>query len=222
MNLDAFPWVALLLLGAWHGINPGMGWLFAVALGMQEGKGRAVWRALPPLAVGHGVAVLLAVIVGALLGAALPREALTWLVAAVLAGFGVFKLVRSSHPRFGGMKASWMDLAVWSMLMATAHGAGLMVIPFALEPAMALGHAAHAGHAMAAPATAGIGQLSAGGIGATLLHTLGYIGITGAIALVVYQWAGLRHLRRFWLNLDLVWAVALIGTAVFTVLRWPG
>jgi hypothetical protein len=217
VSLDAFPWAALLLLGAWHGVNPGMGWLFAVALGMQEGRGRAVWRALPPLAVGHGVAVLQAVIVGVLLGAVLPREALKWLVAAMLAAFGAYKLLRSSHPRFGGMKASWMDLAIWSMLMATAHGAGLMVVPFALEPAMAADHGAHAGHAMAA--SAGIGPLSAGGIGATLLHTLGYIGITGVIALVVYHWAGLRQLRRVWLNLDLVWAVALIGTAAFTVIR---
>jgi hypothetical protein len=217
--MDALPWAALLLLGAWHGINPGMGWLFAVALGMQEGRGRAVWRALPPLAVGHAVAVLQAVIVGALLGVVLPREALTWIVAALLAGFGVFKLVRASHPRFGGMKASWMDLAVWSMLMATAHGAGLMVVPFALEPAMAMGHGAHAGHAMADTSAAGVGALSAGGVGATLVHTAGYIGVTGVIALVVYQWAGLRHLRRFWLNLDVVWAVALIGTAVFTVMR---
>lgn len=219
MTLDAFPWVALLLLGAWHGVNPGMGWLFAVALGMQEGRGRAVWRALPPLALGHGVAVLLAVAAGALLGVVLPREALRWLVAAVLAGFGLFKLMRSSHPRYGGMRATWMDLVVWSMLMATAHGAGLMVIPFALEPAMAVGHTGHVGHAMAAPATAGLNVLGAGGLVATVLHTLGYIGVTGAVALVVYQWAGLRHLRRLWLNLDLVWAVALIGTAVFTAVR---
>jgi hypothetical protein len=83
---------------------------------------------------------------------------------------------------------------------------------------MGMERAGHAGHAMTGPATAGIGLLGAGGLGATVLHTLGYIGITGAITLVVYQWAGLRHLRRFWLNLDLVWGVALIGTAVFTVM----
>ena len=50
-------WKAMLVLGAYHGINPGMGWLFAVALGMQQRSARGVWRALPPIALGHALAV---------------------------------------------------------------------------------------------------------------------------------------------------------------------
>jgi hypothetical protein len=214
MTAATLPWVALLGLGAWHGINPGMGWLFAVALGMQEGRARAVWRALPPLALGHALAVGLAVLLVSALGVALPHKLLPWLVAAVLLGFGVFRLVSSRHPRFGGMRATSRDLVIWSLVMASAHGAGVMVLPFVMTPTAGSGHMSHYGAAMA-----GAGMPAAGGLTATLLHTGGYIVVTGLVALVVYQWAGLRQLRRWWLNIDLVWAFALIGTAVFTVLH---
>ncbi len=128
----SWPWLALLLLGAWHGINPGMGWLFAVALGLQEQKRRAVWRALLPLALGHGLAIAAAIVVGALVGLILPVRYLKWLVAVVLVGFGLYRLVRHRHPRWGGMRVGFRDLTVWSLLMASAHGAGLMVLPFVL------------------------------------------------------------------------------------------
>ncbi len=131
MEIQAsWPWLALLLLGAWHGINPGMGWLFAVALGLQEQKRRAVWRALLPLALGHGLAIAVAILAGALLGLVLPVRYLRWLVAVMLVGFGLYRLVRHRHPRWGGMRVGFRDLTVWSLLMASAHGAGLMVLPF--------------------------------------------------------------------------------------------
>ena len=214
MTSTTLPWVALLGLGAWHGINPGMGWLFAVALGMQEGRARAVWRALAPLALGHALAVGFAVVVVVVLGVALPHDLLPWLVAAVLLGFGMFRIVSHRHPRFGGMRVTRRDLVVWSLLMASAHGAGIMVLPFLMDPGT---DGAHVGH-HAAPMMGG-GMLGANGLTATLLHTAGYIFVTGLVAVIVYQWAGLRQLRRWWLNLDVLWAVALIGTAVFTVLR---
>src|SRR5689334_18982593 len=50
-------WQAMVLLGAYHGINPGMGWLFAVALGLQQGSARGVWRALPPIVAGHALSI---------------------------------------------------------------------------------------------------------------------------------------------------------------------
>ena len=219
---ESWPWLALLLLGAWHGVNPGMGWLFAVALGLQERRGRAVWRALPPLAAGHAAAVGAAIGVGALLGLAIPVAAMKWIVAAFLLGFGVYRLFRHGHPRYGGMRVGPAQLAVWSFLMATAHGAGLMVLPFVLGPAIPGGavgrHAGHAAHVAPAAGArlAGLSAEQIAGVGAAVVHTAGYLLVTGLVAWLVYRKLGLRKLRQLWWNLDLVWAIALIATALVT------
>lgn len=199
------PELALLVLGAWHGLNPGMGWLFAVALGLQEQRGAAVWRALPPLALGHGVAIGAAVLLGVVAGVIASPAALRWGVAALLLAFGVFRLVRARHPRWRGMRVGFRDLTVWSTLMASAHGAGVMVLPFVVGGPT---HAGAHGHVVASDA-AGI---------ATLLHTSGYLAVTGLLALVVFRWFGVSMLRRVWINLDLVWAFALIVTGLATPL----
>ena len=125
--------LALLGLGALHGINPAMGWLFAVALGLQEKRARAVWRALPPLALGHALAIAVVVAVFTTIGVLVPMRVLRWGVALLLAGFGVYRLFRHAHFRYGGMRVGARELTIWSFLMATAHGAGLMVLPFVLE-----------------------------------------------------------------------------------------
>ena len=122
----------MLLLGAYHGINPGMGWLFAVALGMQEQKGSAVARSLVPMALGHALAIGSVVLAAAFLGMALPREAIRYPVAALLVGLGILSLVRHHHPRWVRMQVGFRDLTLWSFLMASAHGAGLMVLPVLL------------------------------------------------------------------------------------------
>ncbi len=209
---DSWPWLALLLLGAWHGINPAMGWLFAVALGLQERRGAAVWRALLPLALGHTLAIAGAIGLAALIGLVLPLEYLKWLVAATLLGFGVYRLFRHRHPRWGGMRVGAWDLTVWSFLMASAHGAGLMVLPFVLGIQLSMHAAAgHAGHVsgFADPVT---------GFLATLVHMAGYLVVTALVAWVVYERLGLRLLRQAWFNLDLVWAAALATTGCLTVL----
>ena len=222
MTAEVWPWAALVLLGAVHGLNPGMGWLFAVALGLQERSVRAVWRALGPLAAGHGVAILIAICATAALGTMLPVDALKWLIAVTLVGYGAYKLVRERHPRYGGMTVGPRDLTIWSALMATAHGAGLMVVPFLLraEQAMAMpaGHAGHAGHAADVVAHAGPSTELAASVVATLLHTGGYLLVTGLLAAIVYRKLGLRLLGRVWINIDRVWAGALIVTGVLTPL----
>jgi hypothetical protein len=253
------PWLALAGLGALHGINPGMGWLFAVALGLQERRGAAVWRALPPLAIGHGLAIAVVVALAAVVGLVLPLGWLKWSVAGLLLAMGVYRLFRHGHPRYGGMQVGPLQLTIWSFLMASAHGAGLMVLPIVLgmrargtdaaaaEPAGA-DHHSHAGHVMgrgAAESHAGPGMgpgVEAGAmagadgghaghmdvlfsgmaqgqweaLAVTLVHTLGYLLVTGVVAVIVYRRLGLRLLRTAWINLDLIWAGALILTALVT------
>jgi len=206
------PWAALLGLGAVHGLNPGMGWLFAVALGMQEGSGRAVWRALGPLALGHVIAVTAVVLAATTIGEAIPDRPLQWIVAAMLVTLGAWKLVRHSHIRYGGMRVGPRQLATWSFLMATAHGAGLMVLPFVLGRAA---HHAHGGHQ---PLLAGPSATHVAGLAVGAVHTAGYLLVTGALAWLVFRRLGLRMLRSAWINLDLVWAVALIVTGLATPL----
>lgn len=212
-----WPWLGLLLLGALHGINPGMGWLFAVSLGLQEDDSRAVWRALGPLALGHLLAIAAVLALAGAVGLVIPPNALRWGVAVALCSVGVLQLVRHLHPRGGGMRVSARDLTLWSFLMASAHGAGLMALPFALalrgvHPAGgAVDHHAH-GNVL----TAGLSTPELTGLLATLIHTVGYLAVTGLVAVLVYEKLGLRLLRTAWINLDLIWGVALVVTGVLT------
>lgn len=214
VHIETLPLLAIIALGAWHGINPGMGWLFAVALGLQDRRGLAVWRALPPLALGHALAVLQTIAVGLVLGVVVPVATLKWVVGGVLVAVGLHKLARSRHPRYGGMRVGMAGLTVWSMLMAAAHGAGLMVLPFVLGQGVGAPGHSHHGRLL----TAGAGSVSAAGIVATLLHTAAYLLVTACVALLVYHRLGLRLLRSAWVNLDLIWAGALLVTGVLTPL----
>lgn len=202
----------MLLLGAYHGMNPGMGWLFAVALGMQERKGSAVARALVPIAFGHALAVGIVVLAAAFLGMALPREAIRYPVAALLLGLGIFSLVRHYHPRWVRMQVGFRDLTLWSCLMASVHGAGLMVVPVLLGSSTVEAAGQMAGHHHTAAAASPLAALLA-----TAVHTTAYLAVTGLIAWVVYSKLGLGILRKAWLNLNLVWAVALVITGLVTI-----
>jgi hypothetical protein len=207
-------WPALLALGAGHGINPAMGWLFAVALGLQRESRGAVWKALTPLALGHALAIAAAIVAAGMVGLIVPLEVLRWGTAGLLVGLGLFRLVRSRHIRFGGMQVNGRELATWSFLMASAHGAGLMVLPLVLGNLPAPGQAHH----VAAASVMGIASVEWSGVLAALVHTAGYLVVTGVIAVVVYERVGLRFLRTAWVNLDLIWAVALVVTGVATAL----
>jgi hypothetical protein len=212
-------WSTLFLLGAYHGINPGMGWLFAVARGMQEHRARAVAWSLPPIALGHALAIGVVVLIAQLAQAALPMLYIRIGVAVTLVGLGAYKLVRSRHFRWGGMQVGFRDLTIWSFLMASAHGAGLMVLPVVLAAPLS-GHlpGPHAHHMAMAAAQGATFQGAASGVWATLIHTLGYFTVTAAAALLVYQKFGLAMLRRSWFNLDLIWAIALVVTGLVALL----
>ncbi|MGA7625405.1 MAG: hypothetical protein WB630_24610 [Candidatus Acidiferrales bacterium] len=202
----------LLLLGAYHGINPGMGWLFAVALGMQEEKGSAVGRALVPIALGHALAIGIVVLAAAFLGMALPLTVIRYSVAALLVGLGIYCLLLHHHPRWVRMQVGFRDLTVWSFLMASAHGAGLMLLPVLLGNSTVEAHGQIAGHAHTSPATSPLA-----GMLATAVHTTAYLAMTGLLAWVVYRKFGLALLRKTWFNFNLVWGAALIATGVFTL-----
>jgi hypothetical protein len=211
-----WPWLALFALGAYHGLNPGMGWLFAVALGLQENSTRAVLRALPPIALGHLVSIGLVVMALELAQPRLPHRALRVLISAILLAFGLFRLIRSRHPRWVGMRVGFRDLTLWSFLMASAHGAGLMLAPILLGWPQE-GHR----HMMASVLPSLPAAFQAGAVRwwlPVVIHTAGYLAMTGLVALVVYRKLGVAILRRAWFNLDLVWAIALMATGTLTLL----
>lgn len=205
------PLITVIALGAYHGLNPGMGWLFAVALGVQEQKRAAVLRAFLPITLGHAASVAIVVALFALaqqLFADLPLRALA---AALLIGVGIYKLFHAHHQHWMGMRVGFRDLTIWSFLMATAHGAGLMLLPVLLGVAGAEGTRAasltnlaseHAAHLQAATPE----QM----IAAVTLHTLAMFLMMAGVAMVVYEKAGSAIWRTRRINLDLIWAIALI------------
>jgi hypothetical protein len=192
------------LLGAFHGANPAMGWLFAVALGLQERSRRLLLLALVPIAAGHEVSVALTVLVVQEARLVASDTPLRVGAAALLAGFAVWRLVRARHLRWVGMRVSLPELAWWSFLVTSAHGAGLMLVPVLLNlPGSEAGGALSAG---LLPATA-----------AALAHTAAAVLVAAAIALAVYDVVGLRLLRRGWVNVDRVWALSLLAAAAATL-----
>ncbi len=205
-----WPWITLALLGAYHGLNPGMGWLFAVALGLQEGSRAAVIRAFAPIALGHASSVAVVVAVVGTAQAFVSPDTLRTTGAALLVLVGVYKLLRPlSHPRWVGMRVGSRDLAAWSFLMATAHGAGLMLVPVLLQlPAAPTAHVAttpaayamtchhdtagdhsvHSGHAMPGdPAAIAAHDVHAGHMPAAM--AMGGMPLAGAAAVGVHTLA---------------------------------
>ncbi|HJU28813.1 MAG TPA: hypothetical protein VJ718_06565, partial [Candidatus Binataceae bacterium] len=210
-----WPWVAVALLGAYHGIDPSMGWLFAVALGLQERRRAKVISALPPIAAGHLVSVGIVV---ALIAWAIDAQwwVLRPLGAIALIAFGLFRFVwPRAHPRWVAMRVNARDLAIWSFLMATAHGAGLMLFPILMDmqmPAMAHHHMMHP-----MPATGGGALGFAQALAVVAVHTGAMLLVMGAVALIIYEWVGLKILRSAWINLDAIWAGALVAAGALSL-----
>ncbi|MEU1753316.1 hypothetical protein ABZ436_11735 [Micromonospora matsumotoense] len=201
--------LALVALGAFHGLNPAMGWLLAVARGLQQRRRTALLAALPPVAAGHlaSVAVVAALVTAT--RSVTASTALTVTGGAVLVGFGLWRLLSQRHFRWAGMRLSAAQVAGWSFLMSSAHGAGLMLLPVLLaDPPPAGGHA---GHLAAASAGALPGLVAAG------VHTLAMLGVALTVALVVYEVLGVGVLRRAWFNVDRLWAGVLVAAGVVTL-----
>jgi hypothetical protein len=210
---DTGLWLTLAALGAYHGLNPAMGWLFAVSQGMQQRERRAVLRALLPIAIGHELSI--ALVAALVLGAAAVIEPRTLHVgaAAVLLVFGIFRFVRPrAHPRWTTMRVNRRELALWSFLMSSAHGAGLMVAPLLIGLQGAEAAPAHQHNELGL--VSDVPLLSAGlGIA---LHVAAMLLVMAIIALVVYEKLGLRLLSRAWLNTDGIWAATFVLAAAIT------
>ena len=202
-------WLGLLGLGAFHGLNPAMGWLFAVALGLHQRSRTIVLVSLLPIAVGHALAVAAVASAMMILGTVIDQRAIRVGGGVVLIAWALYHTIYSSRHRARfGLRVGMAGLVAWSFLMATAHGAGLMLVPFLL-PMASTGSAAahHAGH----HAGGGSLLLSLIAIGT---HTLAMLVVTGVIAVLVYDWVGVAFLRRGWINLDPLWTVALIAAGL--------
>lgn len=203
-----WPWLALAGLGAFHGLNPAMGWLFAVALGLHRHSRAVVLGALAPIAFGHALSIALVVAAVLLLGFVVDQTLLRRAAGALLLGWAAYHALYGSRHRVRfGMTVSYAGLAAWSFLMASAHGAGLMLIPVVLPLCLAASPSGELG-AEALPIA----------LAAVAVHSLAMLAVTGAIALVVYGWLGVAFLRRGWLNLDRLWSFALVAAGLLLLL----
>jgi hypothetical protein len=219
IDTTLWPWISLTLLGAFHGLNPAMGWLFAVALGLQERRLGAVVVALGPIGLGHALAIACVAIPFGLLQVVMPGELLLMVGGLTLIGYAIYKVTtRFRHPRWVGMRINPRELVAWSALMAAAHGAGLMLIPALAQlpaespPAAMAGHThAHHGH------VSQTGDSLLPTLAAVALHTMAMLAVMGILAVMVYRWVGVDILRKAWVNLDLIWTGALLVAGAVTL-----
>jgi hypothetical protein len=205
VNNGWWPWAALVLLGAYHGVNPGMGWLFAVGRGLQEGRRQAVLGSLLPIAVGHEASIVIVVVAVSLTEQVVPPHLIRLVAALLLVGFGLYKIARPhSHPGGYGMRVGFAGLAGWSFLMSSAHGAGLMLAPVLLGmPVVGAYHS--------------LSEISLQAVLAATVHVTAMLAVMAVVAVVVYEKIGLGILRRGWFNLDLGWSLVLVGSGAVTL-----
>jgi hypothetical protein len=197
---ELWPWLALAGLGLFHGVNPAMGWLFAVALGLNRGNRRSVLLSLAPIALGHAAAVAAMFFAVLALGLVLDRALLMRAAALVLIGWAAWHAIYGHRQRLRvGMRTGLAGLVLWSFLMTTAHGAGLMLLPIMLPICTSAG-------------TPGIeaGEAIPLAFAAVAVHSLAMLVAIAAISVLVYEWVGVGFLRRGWINLDWIWVAALL------------
>jgi hypothetical protein len=207
-------WGLMALLGAYHGLNPAMGWLFAVGLGLQERSRGAVLKALGPIALGHELALGLVAGLILVLGVLTDTKPLHIGAGIVLVLFGIFRFVKPhAHPRWTTMRVRGRELTLWSFLMSSAHGAGLMVAPVLIGVGEASASTGH-DHAMS-EMHLGMLDLPRTAL-ALLVHVGAMLLVMAVVAVLVYDKLGVRILRGAWLNTEWLWASAFILAGVVT------
>lgn len=196
---DVWPWLALAGLGAFHGLNPAMGWLFAVALGLHRRDRRVVWVAPIPIAIGHALSIGAMVAAFLSVGLLVDLRAVRIGAGLVLIGYAAYRWRYGVRHRVRvGMQASLFALGAWSFLMATAHGAGLMLWPVLMPLCFPVA---------SQPLQAGLASIALLGVA---IHTLAMLVVTTTVSVAVYEWLGIEVLRRAWLNVDRIWNLALL------------
>ena len=207
---EFWPWLTLAGLGMFHGLNPAMGWLFAVALGQHRQSRRVVLVSLLPIAIGHAIAIAVVVVAVVALGLVIDLRLIRIAGGVLLIAWAIYHKVYGHRHRVRvGLQTGMAGLVLWSFLMATAHGAGLMLVPVLIPLTMA----GMPTHEMAASGSLLVSLAAVG------VHTLAMLAVTGAVAVIVYEWLGLTFLRRGWINLDWIWTIALVGAGAFLILE---
>jgi hypothetical protein len=209
-------WLTLVGLGVYHGVNPAMGWLFAVSRGMQERSRRAVVRSLVPIAIGHELSIGLVAMLVVGLSVVADSSTLRIVAAASLLAFGIFRFVKPhAHFRWTSMRVSDRELTLWSFLMSTAHGAGLMIAPVLIGLEGSIDRSGARAHDQADLSLLNA-SLGVGAVGIAL-HVIAMLAVMGVISVLVYDRLGLKVLRTAWINTDQLWAGAFVLAAFITL-----
>jgi hypothetical protein len=209
-----WPWLALAGLGMFHGINPAMGWLFAVALGLHRHSRQVVVLSLAPMAFGHALSIAVVIAAVMLLGVVVDQRMVRMAAGVILIAWAIYHWLYGHRHRVRvGMRTGFAGLTLWSFLMATGHGAGLMLVPVLMPLYMPHAHGP-AGHG---PPIVGEGSLWIA-IAAVGVHTLAMLLVTGLVAVITYEWLGVGVLRRGWINFDGLWTIVLLATGTLVLL----
>jgi hypothetical protein len=203
---------ALAALGAFHGLNPAMGWAFAVARGMQEGSRRVLFTSLPPIAAGHLASVAIVAAIVSATESVVAASVVGVVGGSVLVLFGVWRLLSERHFRWADVRLSPGQLAGWSFLMSSAHGAGLMLLPV-----LALGAPMNHDGMRMGPTPAGTPLAALSGLSAAGVHTVAMVAVMATCAFLVYEYVGLKVLRRPWFTVDKLWAAVMVGAGALTI-----
>lgn len=208
-------WVVVAGLGTFHGLNPAMGWLFAVALGLYQRSRRVVLLSLVPIALGHAMAAACVLAAGLSLSMSIDHHALNRICGVILIGWAAWHALRGHRVRSRvGMQVKFAGLTAWSFVMSSVHGAGLMLIPALLPVCDGL-----AGNSSTLPSSAsglltGVGPVVTVAVTALMIHTVAMLLTTGIVSLLVFDRFGLAFLRTKWVNVDLLWTASLAGCGI--------
>jgi|SRR5215471_8833761 len=203
-----WPWLTIVGLGMYHGVNPAMGWLFAAALGFHRGRRSVVVQSLIPIAIGHLLSIAVIAEAVLVLGVIIDRRPLLTVAGVGLILWALYHLAYGSrHPARIGMQVGLAGLLAWSFLMASAHGAGLMLVPAAIPLCFS-------GNELSGMTVAGALVTS---LAAVAIHTAVMVSVSGIIAILVYDWIGVGFLRRGWINFDWLWTGALGVTGMIVL-----